>query len=467
MIYLKTSIGIELRDADMLISALQSNYSGQAFTRFKRFSDFRQRNKLDLRQEINLFFKSNRLSKENIVLGIPRKDFVLRHLDLPAEVEANLKQVIQYQVQSLEPVEEDRFYYDYALINNKEPGPPKRLAVLLAMIRKTVLDEHLEYLRDLGIKPAIVTANSMALTNIFLQNRKSFQDKTFMLADLGASSLEIMAVHRGVLAYSREVPKDSIRSWGDLILLEIDEASSKIRLGPDGLIEKIILSGESSEPAHEQLTAIIPECDLVKNYLGCDTPEENKPHLQEAAPSLGLAYTGMARRPLLKINLLPPELRLHQTRWAYVPAALLGLAIIALLIALSFHQMAQQRILIRTLDREIANLQGPVEKVHALRNETETLEKRIASLEKILEKRDMNLEVLQEITTILPMDTYLTTYNNQDGKITISGQSNSALDLVAKLEKSSLLKEVTPRGSIYKAPQTGKDQFTFEMKLER
>jgi Tfp pilus assembly protein PilN len=467
MIYLKTSIGIELRGADMLISSLQSNYSGQVFTRFIRFPDFRQRNKQDLRQEINLFFKSNRLSKENIVIGIPRKDFVLRHLDLPAEVEDNLKQVIQYQVQSLEPVEEDKYYYDYALTGNKGTEPQKRLTILLAMIRKAVLDEYLEFLRDLGIKPAIVTTNSMALANIFLQSRKDFQDKTFMLADLTPTSLEVLAVHKGVLAYSREVPKDSIRSWGDLILLEIDEAASKIRLGPDGLIEKIVLSGESSESAHEQLTAVIPECDLMKNYLGCDTPEENKPHLQEAASSLGLAYTGVARRPLLKINLLPTELRVHQTRWAYAPAALLGFAIIALLISFAFHQMAQQRILIRALDQEIVKLQGPVERVRALRSETETMEKRIASIEKILGKRDMNLEVLQELTNILPMDTYITTYNNQDGKIQIAGLSNSATDLIPKLEKSTLLKDVAQRGPIFKNAQTGKDQFSFEMKLER
>jgi Tfp pilus assembly protein PilN len=467
MIYLKTSIGIELRGADMLISALQSNYSGRVFTHFKRFPDVRQRNKQDLRQEINLLFKSNSLSKENIVLGIPRKDFVLRHLDLPAEVENNLKQVIQYQVQSLEPVEEDKFYYDYALIGNKGPEPQKRLAVLLAMIRKTVLDEHLEFLRDLGIKPAIVTANSMALVNIFLQNRKDFQDKTFMLADLTPTSLEVLAVHQGTLAYSREVPKDNIRSWGDLILLEVDEAASKIRLGPDGLIEKIVLSGESSGSAHGQLTAVIPECDLMKNYLGCDTPEENKPHLEEAASSLGLAYTGMARRPLLKINLLPPEMKTQQTRWAYAPAALLGLSIIALLLAFGFHTMAQQKILIRTLDKEIAKLNAPVERVHALQNETEALEKRVASIEKILGKRDMNLEVLQELTKILPMDTYITTYNNQDGKIQIAGLSNSATDLIPKLDKSPLLKDVVQRGPIFKDPQTGKDRFTFEMKVER
>jgi Tfp pilus assembly protein PilN len=466
MIYLKTSIGIELRGSDMLISSLQSNFSGQVFTCFQRFPDYRLRNKQDLQQEINNFFKSNRLSKETIVLGIPRQDLILRYLDLPAEVVDNLKQVVEYQVQSLEPVDEDRYYYDYALLDNKKPQ--KRLAILLAMIRKAVLDEHLEFLHDLGIKPTIVTANPMALANIFLQNRNELQDKTFILADLASASLDLLAIHEGVLAYSREVPKESIRSWGDLILLEVDEAASKIRLGPDGFIEKIILAGESSDSAYEQIKAVIPECDLVKNYMGCKTPEENKTRLQEAASSLGLAYTGIARRPVHKINLLPPELRLNQTRWAYIPAAILGLAIIALLIALGLHEMVQQNILAGEMDQKITSLKAPVEKVHSLQKQAEEMETQITAMEKTLKARDMNLEALQELTTILPPDTYLTTYTYKEGTITIGGMSGgSTSDLIQKLEKSSLLKDVVPKGPVFKNAATGKYQFNFEMKLER
>ncbi len=466
MIYLKTSIGIELRGADMLIASLQSNFSGQAFTCYKRFPDYRLRNKQDLRQEINAFLKTNRLSKETVVLGVPRKDIVLRHLDLPAEVADNLKQVVEYQVQTLEPVDEDKFYYDYATPDVKENS--KRLSILLAMIRKAVLDEHLEFLRDLGIKPTVVAASPMALVNIFLKNRKDLKDKTFMLADLTSEALDLATVHEGVLAYSREVPKESPRSWGDLILLEVDEAASKIRLGPDGFIEKIILAGESSEAAYEQIKAVIPECELVKNYLGCETPEENKAHLQEAAASLGLAYTGMARRPALKLNLLPPDLRLHQTRWAYIPAAILGTAVLALLIALGFHEIAQQSILAGEIEREISKYKAPVERVHALQKQTGEMEKKIASIEKTLKARDRNLEVLRELTEILPLDVYLTQYANKEGSITIGGMSGgSASDLMKKLEQSPLLKEVVQNGTIFKNTATGKYQFNFTMKLER
>jgi len=465
MIYLKTSVGIELRGDDMLISSLQGNFSGGVFTRFTRIPGYRLRSPEEVRQEINQFFRSNGLSKDNIVLGIPRKDIVLRYLDLPSEVQDNLKQVVQYQVQSFEPTEEDRFYHDYTLLQNG--AATKRLSVMLVMVRKATLDDLLQFLLAVGIRPVAVTGSSIGLANIFMKKRKDLKGKTFILGDLGMSSLEVMAVRDGSIVYSREVPAGDSAGWKDLIVREADEAASKIRLGPEGVLEKIVLAGEASETAYQEIREDFPDCELVQSCIGVEIPRENKYLVQQAASGLGLAYTGMVRRPPVKLNLLPPERRIRQSRWAYVPAAILGLIILALLGALGFHRMAQNQALIGKLDRELSALKTPVERVQAYRRESEDLEKRAKSIEELLSKKDMNLEVLKELTTILPADTYLTTYRYQDGNISIGGRSGSVSDLLPKLEKSPLLKDVVTKGTVYRDNQSGKEVFNFEAKLER
>jgi Tfp pilus assembly protein PilN len=465
MIYLKTSVGIELRGDDMLISSLQSNFSGGVFTHFTRIAGYRQRKVEDLRREIQSFFKSNGLSKENIVLGIPRKDIVLRYLDLPSEVADNLIQVVRYQVQSFEPTDEDKFYHDYALLRGHGAG--KRLFVMLVMVRKTMLDETLQFLLAVGIRPAVVTGGSIGLANLFLQNGKEAQDKTYLLGDLGASTLEVLALRQGSIVYSREVPRENEVSWKDLVLREADDAASKIRLGPDGTLEKIVLAGESSEAACEALKSIFPDCDLIRNCIGpLHVPGENKARAQEAASALGLAYTGMTR-PAVRINLLPAERRVHQSRWAYIPAAIFGLAIIVLLCALGYHRTVQNQALVRELDREIALLKKPVDRVQSYRNQSEVLNKRIKSIEELLGNRDMNLEILRELTNIFPPDTYLLSYRCQDGFIQLAGYSASASDLIPNLEKSPLLKEVVTKGVTYRDAAVGKERFTLEARLEK
>jgi hypothetical protein len=73
MIYLKTSIGVELRGEDMLISSLESHFSEGVFTHFKRIANYRLRDKEDLRREIDSF--SNRTGSAKIMLysGFPAK----------------------------------------------------------------------------------------------------------------------------------------------------------------------------------------------------------------------------------------------------------------------------------------------------------------------------------------------------------------------------------------------------------
>jgi len=464
MIYLKTSIGIEIRGEDILLSSLQGNLSGGTFTHFKRIADYQHRHSMELQQEIQLFLKTNVLGQDNIVLGIPRRDVLLRHLDLPAEVADNLKQAIRYQVQSFEPTEEDSYYFDYAVLNRT--GKNKRLSILLVMVRKSILDNHLQMLHEIGIQPALVTCSTLALTNLFLQNGKNLQDKTYILADVSPSSLELLILHKGIPAYSQETIKEPGLNWKDLILKEINEAVSRIRLGSESSIEQIVLAGESSEEAYEALKEDIPECALLKNTVHLKSTTENRRHLQEAATVTGLAHTAMTRNPAVKINLLPDSFRFRQPRWAYISAAVLGLFILAFLAGMLFHRQVQDRQLLRELDREISSLKTPVAKVQALRQQTEDLEKEISVMENLYRGKDLGLEVLLELTAIIPDDTYLNSYFYRNGTVSLQGLSDSATDLISILENSPLLHNVVNSSGITRDALTGKDRFSITAELE-
>lgn len=465
MIYLKNCVGIEIRGENLLISALGSNLSGSVFTAFGKVADYRRRERPEVREEVARFFRTHGLSRDNVVLGVPRGDVVIRHLEFPREVEDNLRQVIQYQVQSLEPSEAEKHYYDYALL--KTDDKEKRLRVLLAMVRKSILDAHLEVMRDLGIRPVRITVGSAALVNLFLSMMDGGARGTFVLADLKPGGVETMLVRDGALAYTREAAREEGTAWAALLRRELELAVARTRLGPEETIEGLVLAGDGAAAVHREVVAEIPECRLMGDLVRFEMAVENRAHLEEASASLGLALTGMVRRPRLKLDLLPPDLRVHQAKWAYVPTVVLGLAVAGLLVGLATHRVFQERILVRELDRQIAALQPQVDRVLRVRAEAEALEKKIAYLEGLLRRRDMNLEILQELTAILPADTYLRIYRNQDCTISLQGVSASPEALIPALERSPLLMNVTQKGATYKDPQSGKDNFNFDAKCER
>ena len=465
MIFLRTSVGMEVRGDDLLISSLQSNFSAGVFTAFARIPEFRLRDQAAVKADIDRFFRKHRLSRENIVLGIPRRDLIVRHLDLPAEVADNLKQVVQYQVQSFEPTEEDKFYFDYSPVRTNQGS--KRLLILLVMIRKSILDGYMKAFEELGVRPATVTGSTMALSNLFLQSCKEQEGKTYLLADLTREGVEIIALRDGALVYTHAaaVPADS--SYRDVVAGQAELAAAKIRLGPDEVIEKVVLNGDAAGVARQELADIVPETELMGSRIRFEMTPESQNRLNDAVTSLGLAYSGMTSRPSVRLNLLPTGVRIQQAKWAYIPTIVLGATILVLMGALFIGPIIQDRAFLRQLDQEIAAVKSRVDTVQKLQKEVEQTEKQVIFLEGLLRNRDMNLEILQELTTILPADTYLIQYQNQEGSITMNGVSPSAEALIPKLEKSSLLKEVTPRGGTIIDPQTRKDRFNFAAKVER
>ena len=465
MIYVRNSVGVEIRGQDLVISCLQSNLSAGVFTHFRRISQYCQRDRTEVQKEVDQFFRSSHANRENVILGLPRGDVIIRYLDLPSEVGDNLKQVVSYQVQSYEPTEEEKYNYDFAPL--KQAAGSKRIQVLLVMIKRAILDGHLLALKDIGMRPSAVTVGSFGLTNLFLQSQKGSNGGTSLLVDLAPDRIEILAVRGGRLLHTHEAGKGAEAGWQDVLIRELEVAAEAVRMGPEDSIDHLVLSGEAAETAREELREAIPDCDLVGKYIRFEMPAQNLSRLQEAAASLGLAFSGLVRRPAIKVNLLPVEMRFRQTRWAYVPSLILGALILILLVALGLRGAIQERYLVQKLKQETDALRGRVETAQKLRTEMKRLEAETKSTEDLVRRRDMNLEALRELTAILPNDTFLSVYSNKDGTIQISGSSTAAPDLIPKLEKSALFKDVQQRGQVFRDAQTGKDRFIFEMKLER
>jgi Tfp pilus assembly protein PilN len=463
MIYLKTGVGIEFRGDDILLAAVQSNFSKAAFTRFLRISDYERFTRADLRGAIDRFFRENGLGRESVVLGVSRKDCVIRRLELPLEVRNNLGEVVRYQVNAFEPTEEDGFYYDYALLEGA-PGN-KRLTVILAMVHKPLLDKQLALLRELGITPVIVSFGSAGLANIYLAAQKAAGDKMFFLANAGESDLELFALRNGQLIYSREVPKNDAQSWSDLFFGEINEAAARLRLGPDSVLEKIVLTGESSRAVYEEVRECISDCELLEKSFPLAATESNRQLIPEAAAVCGLAFAAITPRPAVRLNLLPSELKRNRGKLGIAVAAALGVIILLFLTGLSLIEPMQNRRQLALLENETQKLEMPVRIVRELETQGEKLEAQRKQITELLSDSDRNLEILKYLTEIFPDDTFLTAYSNNNGVIRLNCQSASSSDVIAQLQNSSLLKDVAQNGQISRNQATGREVFVLEAKL--
>ncbi|MDR0311071.1 MAG: PilN domain-containing protein, partial [Acidobacteriota bacterium] len=278
------------------------------------------------------------------------------------------------------------------------------------------------------------------------------------------SELELFALRNGQFVYSREVPKNDTQGWGDLLFGEINEAAARLRLGPDGVLEKILLTGESSRDVYEEIRERIPECELLEKSFPLASSEINSQVMAEATAVCGLAFTAVAPNPAVKLNLLPPELKSRQGRWGIAVAAALGMAILLILAGLGLVEPMHNRQRLALLEQETQKLEGQVRAVRSLEARGEKLEAQRKLIVDLLGDDDRNLDILKYLTETFPDDTFLRSYSYNKGVITLQGESDSSSDLISQLGKSPLLKDVVPRGSSSRTA-TGRESFTIEARL--
>ena len=145
-------------------------------------------------------------------------------------------------------------------------------------------------------------------------------------------------------------------------------------------------------------------------------------------------------------------------------------AVAACLIALpatAAHAYWRYSSAIASLDSEVEGLDGEVKVVRALSKQRTD---RIARLQAVrMEKAQAVplVSVWEEMTKIIPDNTWLSDLAVDGDKVTFTGLSKSASDLIALLEASPLFSNPTFAAPVVRAPDADGERFTIEMRIDR
>ncbi|MEZ5590278.1 MAG: PilN domain-containing protein [Gammaproteobacteria bacterium] len=159
------------------------------------------------------------------------------------------------------------------------------------------------------------------------------------------------------------------------------------------------------------------------------------------------------------LNLLPPgkrRRRLNAVQWW--GRALLLLIALTLLVAAALPLWQQRSIVVRLLPLVDAAEQE-AQSVLAFRDR---LDNAVESSQFLLEKRRQSalmVDVLNELTALLPDNTYLEQLSVRNGQLELRGQSAEATALISLIEDSKLFAQTTFRSPVVKDNRTGQDRF--------
>jgi Tfp pilus assembly protein PilN len=455
-----TSAGVQILPHKFVYVSLKKGLQDYSLKQSVIIENYRELPVSELRNRLRHVHESA-AGHDQLVLGLPAAEVSSRVVELPLEVEENLAQVVKFQVDKFEPSDEQRSYYDFAILSRDEEQ--KKILLQIVMVRQNLLDDYLNLLRDLNLYPATARLSSLGLHQILALHEHGFPRKEpVVVLNLDPGELEIVVVLGSDRFFSERVRIDTEQLDAEDVILRLYEFVSRLHLKTTG-IGKIFTAGRLGTVLLEQLKRRFADCESLDSNLNLKGKEEISRN-PDLLPAVGLAASAFAKARGLRLNLIPPDKRIIARRPSLIPTAVLAVLLLALGVTAVGREYHQSSTLAGSLDQAIRELQPQASEVMGVRQQVEAKQKELDEIRGLMKGEQQVLAVLRDLTERLPEDTYLQTLTIERGAVTIFGFSGSANTLVPNLRASDLYKTVQSKYTT-KDLVTKKDKFNIEAAL--
>lgn len=370
---------------------------------------------------------------QRVVTALACEDVLCRALRLPSSNDDELKQMLDLQIDQLIPVPLEEVVYDFEPLETRDG----ETLVLVAIARKSVVDERVTVLEEAGLPPERVVVDALALFRALWQRELIPGDERLNTVVL----LEAEVAH--VIVYTRGWPLlvRSVFSGADLAMsvATLGEELARTRLAAQAEWPDDELGGMTivtTDPAlHEAATEIANVWPTEAQFLS-----------NGQVPSMASCLCP-SHQDERRFNLLPDEWRQRRRRARYRRTALRALVavgvvyLVVLLGLLILHQVRKMHL--NSLRAETRRIEPDYLAARRLQSE-------LVAMGKQLDTKYSALDTLREVSLLMPGNLKLTAFVFQrDDKVTLKGQSDSAqavYDFISRLEQCPLFAGVKTVG---------------------
>ena len=461
MFNLDSAVGVQIRGNSLVFATVAKGFQGFLLKGCAVVEHYRELPHEDLYAWVQQFGEDNGFDRENVILGLPRDQVVIRQIDLPLEVEENLDQVVRFQVEKFQPVEEGQSYCDYIVL--ERDVETKKIVLQTLMVPKPFLDECLDLFHELNLYPAAIRVSSVGLFHVFSAHEDSYPKKhPSLVVDLALDGVEFVLVGGPEKFLSKKVLLSQDDLSFERLLQELEQFFAHLELADEGL-EKIYLSGPLAGTFIDDFRAKFTDCELLSEKLNLKrNGDSGDSDMSGWLGAIGLAISGTSKSRPGKLNLIPPEKRVIAER----PSLVVTLLLVGLLgiigLALTTREYFQQRQLLSQVEAQIGALQPRVDATMNFRRARDQRQAQLKELRALISGQQRVLLVLKELTERIPENSFLQNLNLQGNRISMTGFSTSASALLKTLLDSQYLESVESRYITPDRTQQGREKFSFE-----
>jgi len=409
-----SGFGIAIGERNLEAAIVKARPSGATLISTATIHDFRNRPAAEWGAEMLRFVTAAGETRLAATVLLPRTDVIVRGVSLPGVTDKDATNAIELQIDTLHPWGDVEIAWGWSRTGQ---GALKS-DVLIGLARKELLDSYETLFAEAGIPIAAAT-------------------------------------------FSPAVIHSALRIWTEaptsLLCFDTDEAGRTEIYGEGE--SRAVFSAEFSVPRERALALARAELRMAPDHPGRPLAEVLPVNPENARPGSPLAYAaaiaGSAPRVANFANLLPAERRASHDRMQYlVPMALGVFLALALLTVFVVFPAVEQKRYRGDLERAARQLEPAALRAQALERKIAENRKRTLLLDEIRRRPQADLEVLDELTRLLPPQVWTNAIEIYPDTVVLSGEADQAAPLLKVLDSSPLFQNSEFALSVTRNAQT-------------
>jgi Tfp pilus assembly protein PilN len=398
-----TGLGIAIGEQNLEIAIVRSRPAGPAQFASASIADFRNRPAAQWGAELSTFIAQAGGAGLAATVLLPRSEVIVRTLSLPGVADKEIANAIELQVDTLHPWGDVDVAWGWARAGASHAD------VMVGLARKEILDSYEALFSEAGIRMAAVTFSSAVIHSaIRIWSGAPATVLCFRSDAGGRTEVYGESDSRSVFSAEFSLPQERALAL----------ARAELRLPPDYPAKSLI--------------------DLLPQVAGT-APMADHLTADHTALAYAAALAGSAPRVARFPNLLPPERRASHDRMQFLVPGILGsLLVLALVTVFAIFPAIEQRRYRDELTRAARQLEPAALRAQALDKKTIATRARIAQLDELRRRPQADLEVLNELTKLLPPPIWTSSVEIYPDSVVISGEADQASSLLKVLDGSPL-----------------------------
>ena len=400
-----TGLGIAIGERNLDVAIVRSRAAGPTQFAGKTIDDFRNRPAAEWGAELSRYIAAAGGAGLAATVLLPRNEVIVRTLSLPGVADKEVANAIELQIDTLHPWGDVEVAWGWSRVERGSgPQGSKRGDILTGLVRKELLEYYETLFAEAGILVAAVTFSSAVIHSALrIWSGVPVSLLTFHTDTNGRTEVYGESDSRAVFSAEFSVPQERA----------LAVARAELRLTPD----------YSASPLAEVLPRV----------------SGNQLSAEDSALAFAAALAGSAPRVARFANLLPPGRRASNDRMQYLVPGILGsLVVLALLTVFVIFPAIEQRRYRSELDRAARQLEPAALRAQSLDKKIAASRSRVALLDELKRRPQADLDILNELTRLLPPPVWTSSVEIYPDSVVISGEADQAEPLLKVLDSSPL-----------------------------